>query len=344
MALTPAEDWQRNIDKHIRQIAKEMLRGRIGFLFGAGMSIPSGGLPGSTLALELVKAGHFSEPLDPSEEQQMQDAASRYPLEAIAAGVAPNLTFQEAGLVELLKKTAFGGKDPDIHPGHKDLAAILKRIGSVRMLFTTNWDLLLKKAIGESAEVITPTNEKKYIFRLSEMLAEKVAIVHLHGTFDDEPLIREQDLMSPDGPLFQIFLGELMTKSFVFVGYSLSDPNIRALYYKVGDILTTRHEKLQKTTYIVFPARNHVDRIVSMETWKARNATYVPLGADEFFRRLHRELETAATDELKEELRKRLGLSDVAEINNKIDEIIAVFPDFTTPHAALLYLYSITKR
>jgi hypothetical protein len=148
--------------------------------------------------------------------------------------------------------------------------------------------------------------------------------------------------MDLDNPLFQLFLSEMMTKSFVFVGYSLSDPNIRALYYKASDILAKINKDLRKTTYVVFPPHDDVDRMISDCIWQARNATYIPLDARDFFSRLQTAIETHALNEIKEQLCKRLGVG-MELINQRVEEIRRVFPDFSSSERVLLYLYSITK-
>ena len=338
-------DWSRAIDSNIARIAEQLVTGRIGFLFGSGMSKLSGGISGEELASQLIEKGLFPEKdtsSDPVFKAQVKRAASRYPLEAIAAGVLPNQTFQATGLTEILKQVTFPNESPVKHEGHVKLATMIEKLHTVRTIFTTNWDSLLEEAIGENAIEITPKNQDEYMFKIDDLKTSRVLIVHLHGKFD-KPYICEKDIMDVEKPLFQLFLSEMMTKSFVFVGYSLSDPNIRALYYKASDILTKINNELKKTTYVVFPPNDEVDRIVSDNIWKARNATYIPLDAKEFFVRLQVAIETHALKEMKEQLRKRLGLPSMDLIDQRIEEIKRVFPDFSSTERALLYLYSITK-
>jgi len=344
--MTEEHDLSNEISNNIVRIARELVNGRIGFLFGSGMSIPSGGIDGQQLAYQLIKKGYFparDDSTDSEFQEQLKRASSAYPLEAIAAGVAQKQTFQKTGLREILEEVTFPNKKPSKHKGHEKLATIIERLHTVRMLFTTNWDLLLEDSIGVNAIKITPDDQKQYMFNIDDLKTKGVLVIHLHGTFKDKPYICEKDLMDFDKPLFQLFLSEMMTKSFIFIGYSLSDPNIRALYYKAANILSKINEELKKTTYVVFPPKDEVDKIVSKNTWQARNAVYIPLDAENFFIRLQSAIETHALSEMKEKLCKRLGLTSMDLIDQRINEIMRVFPDFHSTDRALLYLYSITK-
>ena len=332
------------IQNNIARIAKELLLGRIGFLFGSGMSIPSGGINGKDLAYRLVKDGLFPGIAgNVTLESRLREVAGKYPLKAVASGVQINQTFQGAGLTRMLREVTFPNGPPEQHDGHRELAKMLARTRSIRMLFTTNWDSLLEEAIGQGQALeVSAKNQGQFIFDIEDYKAKNIVVIHLHGTFDD-PIICENEVMNADTPLYQLFFGELMTKCFVFVGYSLSDPDTRAIYYRVSDILTRVNKDLRKTTYIVSPPPNEKDRMISDCIWKARNATYIPLDAKEFFVSLNTAIEEYALADMKEQLRKRLGYSSMDLIDQKIEEITRVFPDLGNPERALLYLYSITK-
>jgi hypothetical protein len=348
------QDWEYKVDNHISHIAENLILGRIGFLFGAGFSIPSGGIPGEELAYQLLLKGPFKyiDDKDPStsneyteeelkELENIREVAQKYPLESLASGIVPNFPCHQVSLTNILKDVVFNGKEPECHNGHTHMSAIMNRIGLVRMLFTTNWDNLLELALGENSVPITNNNFME--INIEKTLTHNIGVIHLHGTFDDEPLFEENKLMQPDRPLFSLFIAELMTKSFVFVGYSLSDPNIRSLYFRVNEILTKQRKDLKKTTYVVFPPKNDIDRRVSEMTWLARNATYIPLSGEEFFDRLHELIKSKGVKYLKDKLLKRLDINNVSDLNIKIKEINTVFPDLDSPLQALTYLEAITR-
>ncbi len=230
--MTDPQDWETNRDTSISHIAKLLLAKRLGFLFGAGMSVGSGGIGGSELAFQLIWKSLYNQlhsPLAKDEEALLRATASKFPIEAIAAGALPALPFLTNDLEQLLRETVFQGKEPKAHAGHTALGALTTKL-KPRNLYTTNWDELLTAALGKSGTTITESSLRK----LDDVYdSQNTAVIHLHGTFADNPLICEDDLMDPERPLFQLFLADLMTKAFVFVGYSLSDWNIRAIVLPV---------------------------------------------------------------------------------------------------------------
>lgn len=334
-------DWMEQRDNDIAQIATQLVTGRLGFLIGAGMSVPSGGIPGMALAKELLWRSLFAHkhaPLEPDFEKQLGSVSSKYPLEAIAEACSKVLAFGEHELQLLLQEVVFPGGSHR-HAGHTALAVIVNRF-AVRTIYTTNWDTLLEDAIGTGvAQPITESDLR----RLDKVYdSGHVAVVHLHGTFSKAPLVREPDLMDPEKPLFQLFLADLIKKAFVFVGYSLSDPNIRALYWRSRQMLSTRDQKLNKSTYVVSPAENDVERRTASAVWLERGVRYVPMAAEDFFATLQAEAATHALSVLKEELRRRLNLGP-DELRKKIDQVLLSFPEFGSEDQVLFYLTAATR-
>jgi hypothetical protein len=328
-------------DNEIAQIATQLVKGRLGLLIGAGMSVPSAGIPGSALSKKLVWKALFKHkhvPLDPAFEEQLVSVSSKYPLEAIAEACSQVFAYGEHELQALLENVVF----PDgshRHAGHTALASIVNRY-ALRTIYTTNWDTLLEDAIGTGvAESITESDLR----RLDEVYdSGHVAVVHLHGTFTKTPLVREPDLMDPEKPLFQLFLADLIKKAFVFVGYSLSDPNIRALYWRSRQMLSTRDKQLNKLTYVVSPAQNDVERRTASAVWHERGARYIPMGAEDFFAALQAEAATHALSALKDDLRRRLNVGP-DELRKKIDQVLVSFPEFGSEDQVLFYLAAATR-
>ncbi len=338
--MTTTED--EDTDAHIAKIANALMGGRIGFLIGAGMSIPSGSTSGQQLAFELVWKSIFPqkrEPLTDEFKESLGSVVAKFPLEALAAAVAPLLPQQTFDLEQMVQRVVFKGKTPKTHEGHRALASLVTKF-NLRNLYTTNWDNLLVDAIGDgAAEAVTEAR----LPQIEELYAKgKTAVVHLHGTFKDSPLISERDLMDPERPLLQLFMAELQTKPFVFVGYSLGDPNIRALYSKANQILARRSDRLKKLTYIVDFSTDPVERSVAAKVWAAREAIYLHMGGEDFFRRLVLEATTNALQELKDKLVERLKTTHT-DLAAKVTEIMNVFPGFESPEQVLRYIEAITR-
>jgi len=328
------------IQDEIAKIAQQLEKERVGFLFGAGMSIDSGGLRAEDISYELVRRAFMARvhgELAPEQEEEVRGITKKYPLEAIADGAWPQLSFQKEELEEFLEETVFPDGS-EIHEGHRQLAKIAQGF-NIGILFTTNWDILIEKAFSRNVSTVTESSFRK----LDRALASgDVAVVHLHGTFGDDPLVCEKDLMDPSRPLFQIFLSELLSKAFVFVGYSLSDPNIRALYHYARDVLARRGE-LEKNTYVVYPADNDTEKRVATAVWQQRGAKYIPLTAEEFFSELHRQAREVVLVKLARTIQQRLDIKEEKILNEKVNEILNVFPGFGSKEQVLRYLDGITR-
>lgn len=109
------------------------------------------------------------------------------------------------------------------------------------VVYTTNYDLLIEKA---SKIVANPAGKIKSVFSretdLSQFSEEDILYYKLHGSVDyantqpkeGELVITKEDYRSYESyrkPLFRRLEKDLMNRTLVFVGYSLSDPNFRAI-------------------------------------------------------------------------------------------------------------------
>jgi NAD-dependent SIR2 family protein deacetylase len=328
------------INNNIGSIAEQLRKKRVGFLIGVGMSLKSGSIRGDELRYALLRRGLYQSERDMTREieNKIRKISEKYPLEAIAGAITDELPLKDEELKELLTELAFKEEQPKPNEGHKLLSKIISRF-KIKILFTTNWDNLIKSALGESAEVITRNNNR--IINLDKITEKKTAIIHLHGTFEDMPLVKENDLMDLESPLLQLFLTELMSKVFVFVGYSMNDPNIKAIYYRTKDLLD-RKKVINKKTYIVYPPEDHDKHeiYINKKIWSARNIEYIPLSAEDFFRMLYEESVVRKMKEVRARLATKLGINE-DQLNIKITEYLNVFPGFGTEEQVLDYLEEI---
>jgi hypothetical protein len=144
--------------------------------------------------------------------------------------------------------------DREWHGSHIEIdkSAIHRNIavGGFERIYTTNYDRWLEKA--HEAHGIP----FKKIVRAADFASESDSdrlIVKLHGDFDDDDSIVLDESsyferLSFESPLDIKLRADVIGSSVLFIGYSISDPNIRLLFYKLtkmwsGDSLATSRPK-----------------------------------------------------------------------------------------------------
>ena len=110
----------------------------------------------------------------------------------------------------------------------------------VRVMFTTNYDELLEDALREARILFHRIILDRGIGSWNE--AEEVQLVKLHGSIDDEEtiVITEDDYRTyfqKHQAMHRQLESLLMTKTFLFVGYSLNDANFNFVYDEIQTYL-----------------------------------------------------------------------------------------------------------
>lgn len=93
-------------------------------------------------------------------------------------------------------------------------------------VFTTNYDSLLKRAMNEADPIVADADYMK----LRRPIAEQPKLIHLHGDLADMHTLTGEDFNIWDDrhPLARSALVDAgLNKTFLFIGYSNSDPHLR---------------------------------------------------------------------------------------------------------------------
>ena len=116
-----------------------------------------------------------------------------------------------------------------------------------KTIYTTNYDLHIEGAIKDAGR--TPFSISTYEdFLSSRTINYDCEVLKFHGTLQmqDTIILTESqyfERMNLEGAIDQKLRSDILRNSFLFIGYSFSDPNIRYIFYKLHKL----REQLSKT-------------------------------------------------------------------------------------------------
>ncbi|WP_163469005.1 SIR2 family protein [Fusobacterium sp. IOR10] len=146
---------------------------------------------------------------------------------------------------------------------HKDICKL-----NFQIIYTTNYDNCLE----ESFELFEyPYTKIVGVQDICNINHNKTQIVKFHGDFsDDKSIILTEssyfERMDFESSMDIKLRSDMLGKSFLFIGYSLSDINMRYLIYKLNKIWSKYDINKKPDSYIFLPNSNFVQEKL-MECW-----------------------------------------------------------------------------
>jgi len=146
--------------------------------------------------------------------------------------------------------------------------ALIVRLG-FPLIYTTNYDHLLERAFALHGERCNKMITAKDIAQADPALT---TIVKFHGDVDDERslVVTESDYFRRaafQDPLDIKLSADALGRTLLFIGYSLSDINMRLLLYRLRGVwLDSGHESSQPPSYIFLPKPNPVQERI-LDSW-----------------------------------------------------------------------------
>jgi hypothetical protein len=143
------------------------------------------------------------------------------------------------------------------------------------IIYTTNFDRNLETAFQLKGKDFVKIVSAKDIARVRDGVTQ---IVKFHGDFDDDPsiVIAETDYLdrlSFESPLDIKFRSDALGKTILFVGYSLSDLNIRFLLHRLWKTWqASGFERDRPRSYVFMMRPNPVEEAV-LDQWGIRVIT-----------------------------------------------------------------------
>lgn len=335
-------EYQETLKAHIRTIAQRLWEGNCRFVFGAGLPWSEAGLPSSnqltaSILQELVSRGKAVW----AKSLLADDGSLNAPIPlGIAAEFLEGSNHQQDLLHLLesqLRKPNPTGKSYMLL---RQLAQKKAKDGShlLQFMYTTNYDQSIEQAL-DDLEVLSVSNSNARDIPRRPEQEYRCVVVHLHGKLSDR---REDWFVTDSDELHEItdevqntilqirFRDDLATKHLVFVGYSLSDINVKFLHYLVDKY----SDSSQLDHYAVLPgpssremtAAKSAEWRLYQEIWQQRKVEFIDLRAEDFFENLVIQLETVECDALIEDLAVEFSRSpsEVAERARGIKERLAL--------------------
>jgi hypothetical protein len=129
---------------------------------------------------------------------------------------------------------------------HKSLASL-----KFKTIYTTNYDNHIEESFkdaGQDVEVLATLSQF-----LNSKNVNNCEVVKFHGTLENPDTLiltetRYFDRMDLEEAVDQKLRSDLLKNSFLFIGYSFNDPNIRYIWYKIDKLRKSPQEKNYNTS------------------------------------------------------------------------------------------------
>ncbi|HQQ74050.1 MAG TPA: SIR2 family protein [Pseudomonadales bacterium] len=226
--MTMSTQAMRNREAFIREIGKELEQENVAIFAGSGLSAPAGFVSWGGLLRPIAR----DLGLDVDKEHDLVTLAQYHLNENVA-----NRNQLNKRLIEEFSKSA------EITENHQILARL-----PIYTYWTTNYDKLIEKSLEATGKIPDVKYTKKH---LSLTKPKRDAIVYkMHGDIDhpDEAVLTKDDYESYHVKMDQFITalsGDLVSKTFIFIGFSFTDPNLDYILSRVR----VSYDKSQRTHY-----------------------------------------------------------------------------------------------
>jgi hypothetical protein len=140
------------------------------------------------------------------------------------------------------------------------------------LIYTTNYDRWLERALDHYRK---PYSKIASVGDLSLIAKDKTQIVKFHGDFDDDTSIVLDETsyferLEFESPLDIKFRSDVLGRSVLFIGYSLSDINIRYLFYRLANLWKKSSRGVPQPMSFVFSARPNAVQEAVLAQWNIK--------------------------------------------------------------------------
>ncbi|WP_151834617.1 SIR2 family protein, partial [Acinetobacter junii] len=209
----------------IRNLVKELQADNLAIFAGAGLSKPAGFVDWKNLLREVAEELD----LDIEKESDLVTLAQYH----------VNSKRNNRAKINQVIIDEFS-KDISITENHRILARL-----PISTYWTTNYDNLIEKSLSEIRKVVDIKHEP--IQLLTSLRKRDVVIYKMHGDYlhPTKAIIIKDDYekyLLNNGEFYTALRGDLLTKKFLFLGFSFADPNIDYILGKIRASYSEHHQ------------------------------------------------------------------------------------------------------
>jgi hypothetical protein len=224
---------------HAEEIQKANLEGRLIPFVGSGFSKPLG-LPDwrGLIAQVAEKVGYESDLFFlHGSYPQLLEYLSRYH------------QFEWNAFVHNM--TVIFDSEEAVQKRKKSLSHIALTQLNVKTIYTTNYDTHIESCLRDSGKCVREYASLADFVRADDKLTE-CEVIKFHGTLvDPSTLVLTEsqyfDRMSLEEAVDQRLRSDLLSNSFLFMGYSFNDTNIRYIWYKINKLKSLQNKASEFT-------------------------------------------------------------------------------------------------
>lgn len=223
-----------DVNGFISRFLSEIVGGNAAIFAGAGLSVPAGFVDWASLVRPLAEELN----LDVDKESDMVAVAQFH----------VNKNHQNRHALHSAIVNAFSADNPPT-ANHRLLARL-----PITTYWTTNYDKLIETALRDAGKIV---DVKWAVPQLANTQPRRDAIIYkMHGDVDrpDEAVATRDDYeryAADRGAFINALAGDLVSKTFLFIGFSFTDPNLEHVLSRVRITFRTN----QRRHYAIFRKR-----------------------------------------------------------------------------------------
>lgn len=222
----------------IRNLVKELKAENLAIFAGAGLSMPAGFVNWKNLLKEIAEELE----LDIDKETDLVSLAQYH----------VNFKKNNRAKINEIIIDEFS-RNIGITENHRILARL-----PINTYWTTNYDDLIEKALSDSKKIVDVKHEPKQL--LTSPKRRDAVLYKMHGDYQhpiDAVIVKDdyEKYLLNRGEFYTALRGDLLTKKFLFLGFSFSDPNID---YVLGKIRAS-YDQHHQTHYCILKSVERLD-------------------------------------------------------------------------------------